>query len=79
MAAGEPILAAEHVEDHYPVDPALFHPRAHYLLRVRGMSMRDIGIMDGDLQDPPELFARFYAPRSAGGEQLRLLYFQHNQ
>ena len=49
VAAGEPILAAEHVEDHYPVDPALFHPRAHYLLRVHGMSMRDIGIMDGDL------------------------------
>ncbi len=49
VAAGDPILAEEHIEDHYPVDPALFHPRAHYLLRVRGMSMRDIGIMDGDL------------------------------
>jgi len=49
VAAGEPILAEEHVEDYYPVDPALFHPRAHYLLRVRGMSMKDIGIMDGDL------------------------------
>jgi repressor LexA len=49
VAAGEPILAQEHVEDHYPVDPALFHPRAHYLLRVRGMSMKNIGIMDGDL------------------------------
>jgi repressor LexA len=49
VAAGEPILAEQHIEDHYPVDPALFHPRAHYLLRVRGMSMRDIGIMDGDL------------------------------
>jgi repressor LexA len=49
VAAGEPILAQEHIEDHYPVDPALFHPRAHYLLRVRGMSMKDIGIMDGDL------------------------------
>ncbi len=49
VAAGEPILAVEHVEDHYPVDPGLFHPRAHYLLRVRGMSMKDIGIMDGDL------------------------------
>jgi repressor LexA len=49
VAAGEPILAQENVEDHYPVDPALFHPRAHYLLRVRGMSMKDIGIMDGDL------------------------------
>ena len=49
VAAGSPILAEEHVEDHYPVDPALFHPRAHYLLRVKGMSMQDIGIMDGDL------------------------------
>lgn len=49
VAAGEPILAEQHIEDRYPVDPALFHPRAHYLLRVRGMSMRDIGIMDGDL------------------------------
>ncbi len=49
VAAGEPVLAVEHVEDHYPVDPALFHPRAHYLLRVSGMSMKDIGIMDGDL------------------------------
>lgn len=49
VAAGSPILAEEHVEDRYPVDPALFHPRAHYLLRVHGMSMQDIGIMDGDL------------------------------
>ena len=49
VAAGEPILAQEHIEDHYPVDPALFHPRAHYLLRVCGMSMCEIGIMDGDL------------------------------
>jgi repressor LexA len=49
VAAGQPILAAEHVEDHYRIDPALFKPRAHYLLRVRGMSMRDAGIWDGDL------------------------------
>ncbi len=49
VAAGSPILAEEHIEDRYPVDPALFHPRAHYLLRVRGMSMRDAGILDGDL------------------------------
>ncbi|HHO68983.1 MAG TPA: transcriptional repressor LexA [Gammaproteobacteria bacterium] len=49
VAAGSPILAEEHIEDYYPVDPALFHPRAHYLLRVRGMSMRDAGILDGDL------------------------------
>ena len=49
VAAGSPILAAEHVEAHYQLDPALFSPRADYLLRVRGMSMRDAGILDGDL------------------------------
>jgi len=49
VAAGSPILAEEHVEAHYQVDPALFKPRADYLLKVRGMSMRDAGIHDGDL------------------------------
>jgi len=49
VAAGSPILAEEHVEGHWSVDPGLFHPRADYLLRVRGMSMRDAGILDGDL------------------------------
>jgi repressor LexA len=49
VAAGSPILAAEHVEAHYQLDPALFSPRADYLLRVRGLSMRDAGILDGDL------------------------------
>jgi repressor LexA len=49
VAAGAPILAVESVEDHYRVDPRLFRPRADYLLRVRGMSMRDAGILDGDL------------------------------
>ncbi|NTV09316.1 MAG: transcriptional repressor LexA [Zoogloea sp.] len=49
VAAGSPILAAEHVESHYQIDPALFSPRADYLLKVRGMSMRDAGIFDGDL------------------------------
>jgi repressor LexA len=49
VAAGSPILAAEHIEQHYHLDPQLFQPRADYLLRVRGMSMRDIGILDGDL------------------------------
>lgn len=49
VAAGSPILAAEHVEARYQLDPALFSPRADYLLRVRGMSMRDAGILDGDL------------------------------
>jgi len=49
VAAGEPLLAIEHVEDHRNVDPEMFSPRADYLLRVSGMSMKDIGIMDGDL------------------------------
>ena len=49
VAAGAPILAAPHVEAHYRVDPDLFSPRADYLLRVAGMSMRDAGIHDGDL------------------------------
>ena len=49
VAAGSPILAEEHVLGRYQVDPSLFKPRANYLLRVRGMSMRDAGILDGDL------------------------------
>ncbi len=49
VAAGSPILAEEHIETHYRVDPALFRPKPHYLLRVYGMSMKDAGILDGDL------------------------------
>jgi repressor LexA len=46
VAAGSPILAQEHIETHYR---ALFNPKPHYLLRVDGMSMKDAGILDGDL------------------------------
>lgn len=49
VAAGEPILAQEHIETHYQVDQSLFKPHADFLLRVNGMSMKDIGIIDGDL------------------------------
>lgn len=49
VAAGEPILAQQHIESHYQLDPSLFHPTADFLLRVQGMSMKNIGIMDGDL------------------------------
>ena len=49
VAAGSPILAQEHIETHYKIDPALFSPKPHYLLRVHGMSMKDAGILDGDL------------------------------
>ncbi|GGP63907.1 LexA repressor [Shewanella algicola] len=49
VAAGEPILAQEHVEQYYQVDPSMFKPAADFLLRVRGDSMKDIGILEGDL------------------------------
>ena len=49
VAAGSPILAQEHVEATYSVDPAMFSSRPDYLLKVRGWSMRDAGINDGDL------------------------------
>jgi len=49
VAAGSPILAEEHIETHYRIDPQLFKPKPHYLLRVHGMSMKDAGILDGDL------------------------------
>ncbi|OYW28906.1 MAG: repressor LexA [Methyloversatilis sp. 12-65-5] len=49
VAAGSPILADAHVQGRYQLDPAMFSPRADYLLRVRGQSMRDAGILDGDL------------------------------
>ncbi|MAB99082.1 MAG: repressor LexA [Pseudomonadaceae bacterium] len=49
VAAGEPILAQQHIEESCKINPAFFHPRADYLLRVHGTSMKDIGILDGDL------------------------------
>src|SRR5687768_998700 len=49
VAAGSPILSEANVQARYRIDPALFKPRADYLLKVRGMSMRDAGILDGDL------------------------------
>jgi repressor LexA len=49
VAAGSPILAQEHVEANFNVDPAMFSSRPDFLLKVRGWSMRDAGIMDGDL------------------------------
>src|SRR4030081_114613 len=49
VAPGSPMLAEEHLQGSYQVDPNMFTPRADYLLRVRGMSMRDAGILEGDL------------------------------
>jgi repressor LexA len=49
VAAGEPILAEENIEAHYRIDTSIFGAKPHFLLRVQGMSMRDAGILDGDL------------------------------
>ncbi len=49
VAAGNPILAQEHIEDHLNLNPGFFAPQADFLLRVKGMSMKNIGILDGDL------------------------------
>jgi repressor LexA len=49
VAAGSPILAQEHIEQTYNVEASLFSQQPDYLLKVKGLSMRDIGIMDGDL------------------------------
>ncbi len=62
VAAGSPILAAEHVEDRVNIAPGFFRPRADFLLRVRGDSMCEIGIMDGDL------LAVHKTPEAANGQ-----------
>ncbi len=49
VAAGSPILAEAHIQGRVQLDPQLFKPRADYLLKVRGLSMRDAGILEGDL------------------------------
>lgn len=49
VAAGNPLLAAEHIERHVQIPARTFSPAADYFLRVSGMSMRDAGILDGDL------------------------------
>jgi repressor LexA len=49
VAAGSPILAEEHIDGHYRIDTSIFEKPPHYLLRVNGLSMRDAGILDGDL------------------------------
>lgn len=49
VAAGSPVLATENIERQCPISADFFSPRADYLLRVKGMSMKDVGILDGDL------------------------------
>ncbi|GAB1257009.1 transcriptional repressor LexA [Aurantivibrio plasticivorans] len=49
VAAGNPILAEENIEDYCDISPSFFSPQADYMLRVKGYSMKDAGILDGDL------------------------------
>jgi repressor LexA len=49
VAAGKPIFSEENFEAHLPIDPRIFQPKPHYLLKVSGMSMKNAGILDGDL------------------------------
>jgi repressor LexA len=49
VAAGYPVLAEEHIDDYCDIAPSFFSPRADFFLRVRGESMQDVGIMEGDL------------------------------
>ncbi|WLD59665.1 transcriptional repressor LexA [Salinispirillum sp. LH 10-3-1] len=49
VAAGSPTLATEHIDEYCPVAPDFFSPPADFLLRVNGMSMKDIGVYDDDL------------------------------
>ena len=49
VAAGKPIFSEENIETRLQIDPGVFQPRPHYLLKVTGMSMKDAGILDGDL------------------------------
>ena len=49
VAAGEPILAQEHVEKYIDLPSEFFKPSADFLLEVHGDSMKEIGILDGDM------------------------------
>lgn len=62
VAAGDPILAEENIEDHVDIAPSFFRPRADFLLRVRGDSMCEAGILDGDL------LAVHKTPEAANGQ-----------
>ncbi len=49
VAAGSPVLAQEHIAEHCQIPPDFFYPKADYFLKVQGLSMKDVGILDGDL------------------------------
>src|SRR6202041_1933335 len=64
VAAGRPILAEEHIETRYQIDPQLFQPQPHYLLKVKDMSMKNAGILDGGLAAARKCGFRAHSCRS---------------
>lgn len=80
IAAGNPIMAEENIEETVVVDPDLFHPRADFLHRVSGHSMKDVGILDGDLvgihyqpdADNGQIIAAAIYDRRSGKESITL-------
>lgn len=88
IAAGTPLTAAENVEDRLVVDPALFRPRADFLHRISGHSMKDAGILDGDLvgihaqatADNGQIIAAVLPERRSGDDRITLKrYFRRGQ
>ena len=80
VAAGEPILSADTIDTRIKIEPGLFHPRADFLFRVQGQSMKDAGILDGDLvgvkqqdtADNGQIVVARVAHRRTGEEELTL-------
>ncbi len=83
VAAGTPILAEEYIENHYHIDAALFKPRADYLLRVHGMSMKEVGIFDGDYlvvhKTPQAESGQIVVARIEGEVTVKRLHIQHRK
>jgi repressor LexA len=80
IAAGQPIMAEENIDEMVRIDPELFHPRADFLHRVSGHSMKEVGILDGDLvgihyqpdADNGQIIAAAFYDRRAGRESITL-------
>lgn len=80
IAAGTPVTAAENVDSHVVVDPDLFRPRADFLHQVSGHSMKDAGILDGDLvgihqqptADNGQIIAAVMVDRRSGDDRITL-------
>ena len=81
VAAGHPILAHENIDDYLDIDPDIFNPSPHYLLRVEGMSMKNAGILDNDIvavHRTSEIRSRQIVVARINGEVTVKRYTQNN-